>query len=181
MTRLCFLDAKLRFWVMAIVLEHVGRKVGLYPNPDAFFKMEESGWKAGKMGDVIELVVGLWLVLESGLLGSANVLVDIFLFNGWKNVETLVVVVFGKLDLMAANEGMEVLLISILLLVLVILILLSSVLALAAVVVVKTDAALDVEIVQRRAMAAARQLTLIIVLLFAEAVCNYISGCSFLK
>jgi hypothetical protein len=34
------------------------------------------------MGDVIELVVGLWLVLESGLLGSANVLVDIFLFNG---------------------------------------------------------------------------------------------------
>ena len=87
-------------------------------------------------------------------------------------------VVFGKLDLMAANEGMEALLISILLLVLVILMLLLSVLALAAV-VVKTDAALDVEIVQRRAMAAARQLMLI--MLLAEAVCNYISGCSFLN
>jgi hypothetical protein len=164
---------------MAIVLEDVGRKVGLYPNPDAFFKRDESGWKAGKMGDVIELDVGLWLELESGLLGRVNVLVDMFLFNGWKNVETLVVLVVGNFDLMAANDGMEALVISILLLVLLLLMLLLSVLALA-VVVVNTDAALDVEIVQRRAMAAARQLMLIMILL-AEAVGNYISGCSFLN
>jgi len=34
------------------------------------------------MGDVMAVDVGLWLGLESGLLGRVNVLVDMFLFNG---------------------------------------------------------------------------------------------------
>ena len=161
MTRLCFFDAKVRFWV--IVLELVGRKLGLYPSKFLVCRKDVRGWKEGIR------MAGL-----DGWLGRVIILlvVDMFLFKGWKNVEVV------NFALMAATESeadgvkdeaiideFEVVVVSIALfpLLWLSLVVLSVVLELLFLARCDDAAVLDDEIVQRRAKAAVRILIFIVI------------------
>jgi len=88
------LDAKVRFWIIVVVEERgVGLNVGFCPSEVLVYRKDVRGWKGGIRVEGMDVLDG-WLDRVIIL-----VVVDMFLFKGWKNVEVVNLALMADADI----------------------------------------------------------------------------------
>jgi len=96
------LDAKVRFWIIVVVEERgVGLNVGFCPSEVLVYRKDVRGWKGGIRVEGVDVLDG-WLDRVIIL-----VVVDMFLFKGWKNVEVVNLALMADADIGIDTDGVK--------------------------------------------------------------------------